>query len=189
MTQLGGVLIPSWISVFTVGLTCLAFSVGTEEMLGVLPAEVPGCPNDSSPGTPAVQRPPETNSKSNRSSCNLLDSAETLQRERALVELEEFNRTLVATRASMQGVSSELAAFLSNTEHDLVEARIGFRAATSKVQELQEGMCDLQKQVVLTEKDAHRWETECRRLSQKLRSLEEMLAAQRGELMASEVAS
>ncbi|CAE7480364.1 rngB [Symbiodinium sp. CCMP2456] len=158
-----------------------------DEMLGVLPAEVPGCPIDSTPGTPAVQRPAETISKRNRSSCDLLDSAETLQRERALVELEEFNRTLVATRASMQGVSSELAAFLSNSEHELVEARIGFRAATSKVQELQEGMCDLQKQVLLTEKDAHRWETECRSLSQKLRSLEEVLAAQRGELMASEV--
>ena len=156
-------------------------------MVGVLPTEVPGCPKDSSPGTPSLQRPAETNSKS-RSSCNLLDSAETLQRERALAELEEFNRTLVSTRASMQGVSSELAAFLSNSEHDLVEARIGLRDATSKIQELQEGMCDLRKQLVRTEKDAHRWETECRRLSQQLRSLEEMLAAQRGELMASEVA-
>ena len=111
-----------------------------------------------------------------------------MQRERALAELEEFNRTLVSTRASMQGVSSELAAFLSNSEHDLDEARIGLRDATSKIQELQEGMCDLRKQLVRTEKDAHRWETECRRLSQQLRSLEEMLAAQRGELMASEVA-
>ena len=127
----------SLLEVWSVSLGCSARPA--EALTSVLPAEVPGCHYDQTSTSNALLaqlQSSERGSQTDNAACRILDAAETLRRERALLEVEELNKTLVTTRASMQGLVSELKKAVSVSEGSLVEAHVDLQVARGEIQKL-----------------------------------------------------
>ena len=127
----------SLLEVWSVSLGCSARPA--EALTSVLPAEVPGCQYDQTSTSNALLaqlQSSERGSQTDNAACRILDAAETLRRERAFLEVEELNKTLVTTRASMQGLVSELNKAVSVSEGSLVEAHVDLQVARGEIEKL-----------------------------------------------------